>query len=88
MEDGRRTDVLVEDSCYTDPRTGLLVRSRIFIVWADPGLEEVIKSVPGITNVYNNCSPTEYTVFYDPRYDHEWLRAEIEAVIKIGVEND
>jgi len=78
--DGKLTDVLVEDNVGQD-RTGNLVLFG-FIVWADKGMGEIIANTPGVRHVseYDTC----YRVDLDPRFHREWIRAEIEARIKIG----
>ena len=73
MNDGKLTDVLVEDHV-----TG-------FIVWADPAMKDIISSVPGV--VWCGAESTKYIVHLDPRYDVEWIRQEIIAQIKIGTED-
>lgn len=84
-DNGRLTDVLIEDEYITDPATG--IRSWFeFHVWADAGMKEIILSVPGVLTAYDHLYPNRYEVFVDPRYDREWVRAEIEARIKIGVQ--
>ena len=70
MTDGKLHDVLVEKDI-----TGLRV-------WADPGMKNVISSIPGVT--WCGGQSTEYNVFLDPRYDIEWVTQEIVARIKIG----
>lgn len=80
MEEGKLMDVLIEDNIGQD-KTGLPIMLGL-IVWADEGMKEVISNIPGIVHVndYDTC----YFVDLDPRYDREWLWAEIEARIKIG----
>ena len=54
-------------------------------VWADDGVQEIIESIEGIENVYQDSDKLHnYHVYLDPRYSREWLMAEIEAQIKIG----
>lgn len=51
-----------------------------FTVWADEGLTETILAVPGVASVItrpNNCN--RYDAMIDPRYDPDWVVAEIEA---------
>ena len=75
----RTTDVLVKDSIGINWQTG---GEKIFgfTVWADAGMGDIIRNIPGIHHVsdFDTC----YHVDLDPRYDREWLRSEIEAVIK------
>lgn len=79
---GRITDVIIKDDIYTDPRTGLeVVNSLCFTVWADEDMKETIQAVEGVTKVYNQIASTNFSVYYDQRYDREFLKREIEAVI-------
>ena len=73
MSDGRLHDVLVEKGIGNGLR-----------VWADPGMESIISSIPGVTWCGNQNQNTEYNVHLDPRYDIEWITQEIIARIKIG----
>jgi hypothetical protein len=77
--DGKMTDVLIEDSHATDPTTGIKRISGLQ-VWADAGLKETIQDIPGVHSVMD--FDTLYFISLDKRYDHEWMKAEIEAVIK------
>ncbi len=72
MATGKLQDILIEDTVLG------------IIVWADPGMEDIISSVPGVVNCYNFIEPTQYQVSLDPRYDIEWVKQEIIARIKIG----
>jgi len=83
--DGRIVDVIIKDNIGEDLKTGLPI-VRGFIVWADVGMKDVLKLIPGIYYVsdYGTC----YYIDLDPRYDREFLRAEIEAQIKINGENN
>jgi len=79
---GRLTDVLIEDQFLHDS-TGL----RQFFglhVWADFGMKEIIKAIPGVATCYSILYGTRYEVQLDPRYDREFLKREIEAAIKIN----
>lgn len=80
-KNGRRTDVIVEERTYRDDMG--MVKFLEMVVYADPGNAEIIKSVPGVVNVYNSLSKIEYVLSLDPRYDRAWIAAEIEAQIKI-----
>jgi len=82
-ETGRKTDILILDEKYTDPRTGVeVINTLCFTVWADEDMKEVIKSVEGVVNVYNIPVPTQFSVYYDQRYDREAVKAEIVAAIR------
>jgi 16S rRNA G966 N2-methylase RsmD len=52
-----------------------------FNVWADAGMMNFIKEVAGVTNVFDNTCSTQYHVFLDPRYNRDFVKKEIEAVI-------
>jgi len=69
--DGKLHDVLVEK----DFGDGLRV-------WADPGMESIISSIQGVTSCIGKN--TAYDVYFDPRYDIEWIMQEIIARVKIG----
>ncbi len=76
-EDGKKVDVLIEDKKYTDPRTGVELPVSALTVWADENMKDIIKGVPGITNVYNTVTSVEFSVYLDPRYDVEHIKREI-----------
>lgn len=82
---GRLTDVVIKDVYHTDIRTGIRHLADSVIVYADAGMKEIIANVEGVVAAdkgYSN-SDVEYIVYLDPRYDREWVKAEIEAAIKI-----
>jgi hypothetical protein len=83
MDDtGKKQDVLIENIWTEDQKTGLKnMQEGMLIVWADPKVLDVIKSVPGVSNAFCNISPVKYEVFLDPRYDREFVQKEIEAKI-------
>jgi len=79
---GRKQDVLIIDEKYTDPRTGVeVINSLCFTVWADERMKSVIQGVEGVTNVFNIPTPTCFSVYYDQRYERDFLKREIEAAI-------
>lgn len=79
---GRKQDVLIEDEFYTDPRTGVeMMMQTCFTVWADESMKSVIAGVEGVTMVSNPLSKTMFHVWFDKRYDREFLKREIEAAI-------
>jgi hypothetical protein len=80
--DGKMTDVLINENNYRDDLG--IERFCNLTVWADEGNADIVSSTPGVTAVFNTCGPTQYSVYVDPRYDREWVKAEIEARIKIG----
>ena len=80
---GRKQDILFESIFNTDMKTGMESRDETcFYLWADAGMKKIIMEIEGVTNVFNNDSPTNYLVSIDRRYDMEWVKREIEAVIK------
>ena len=80
-ENGRKTDVLIEDVFYTDPKTGVEMMLDYFQVWADAGLNSLIESVEGVTSVCTPFAKTCYSVRYDKRYDRDFIKREVEAAI-------
>lgn len=83
-EDGKKFEVLVEINEYPD-RTGVMIPGHSLKVWADANMKSVIESIPGVTNVYNSLTPTEFSVFLDERYDVKFVAAAIEkAILKAG----
>ena len=82
-DEGRLTDCLIEDEYHTDQRTGVEYLAWYFTCWADEGLTELIESVPGVTNAFNQPTKTRYQVYVDKRYDREWIKSEVEATVKI-----
>ena len=85
-KNGREFDVLIEDEKFTDQRTGVVtVSDKSFTAWADKGLQKVIEDVEGITNVFNfDTDRTEYHVYVDPRYNFEFIKKEVEAVLIVA----
>ena len=82
MTTGRLKDVVIEEHYYPDPLTEL-PRFGNATVYADPGMCEIIQKVKGVVDAFCD-SPQDvmYSVFLDPRYDREWVKAEIEAAIR------
>ena len=67
---GKFTNVLIEDHPL-----GLTV-------WADSGFKEDFESIPGVIEVKGRSS-VEYIIYFDRRYEIEWIKQEITAKIKI-----
>lgn len=81
MKSGKIKDVLIQDEIYIDPRTGVeCVNKLCFSVWADDDTLETIKAVEGVVNVYRT-SKSHFSVYYDQRYDREYVKKEVEAAI-------
>ncbi len=80
---GKMTDVIIEESIGHDPQTGM----PIFLglnVWANAGMKDIIKNIPGVYLVLDFLGGTHYDVSLDPRYNREFLKAGIEAQLKIN----
>ena len=76
---GRLKDVVIKEVWYRDPHTGL---SGVNInVFADADMKKTIQGVEGVVAACN-LHNTKYFVCIDPRYDREWVKAEIEAAIR------
>jgi ribosome-binding ATPase YchF (GTP1/OBG family) len=69
---GKIEDVIIDDSGF---RTE-------FIVWADNGSEEIIRAIEGVIKVVSLDNGTNHHVYFDPRYDREWIKTEIVSRIK------
>jgi hypothetical protein len=53
-------------------------------VWADPDLDESFKKIPGVMTVnHDKTAPVCYSISVDPRYNVQWVMAEIEAAAKL-----
>lgn len=77
----KRVDFLAERSDYADQRTGVMVESLHWIIWADAGCLEIIRAVDGVNSAYNNGGGCQYDLFLDPRYDAEAVIANVEAAV-------
>ena len=86
MTNGRLTDVLIEES-YITGDTGIR-KFHELIVWADPDMKDVIKSVEGVGFVHTILEEFKYYVRLDPRYDRDYVAREIEAQIKISAKEE
>lgn len=82
---GRLTDVIIEDNISEHPKTGLPIFFG-FIVWMDKSAVDAVKKIPGVS--IDPYSSNPYFIRLDPRYDREYLRAEIEAVAKINADGE
>jgi hypothetical protein len=69
--DSKKCDVLVENG----------ICKNMLTVWADDVNVDIIKTLPGITNVFNTSSETQYDVWVDPRYDVERVKGEIYTLL-------
>jgi hypothetical protein len=83
MNNGKKFDLLIEDETITDPRTGVeSINKLCFTVWADAGMQQAIEKVEGVLRAYTNQPfSTKYSVYFDQRYDREYVKREIEAAI-------
>ena len=71
MDTGKKVNVLIEKG----------ICKNMLTVWADEGNKDIIKFLPGITNVFNTSSETQYDVWVDPRYDVERVKGEIYTLL-------
>lgn len=82
-KDGRLFDILVEDHIAYNPVTDS-TRFVGFIVWANGDVKDIILPVPGVACIITKPdNPNRYVVMLDPRYDPQWVGAEIEAQLRI-----
>ena len=75
---GRLTDVIIEDVYREDTKTSEEWVEAI--IYADTGYKQIISNVIGVIDVYYYWGT--YKVHFDKRYDHEFVKREIEAAIK------
>lgn len=88
MTNGKLTDIVIEDSFFTDERTGMQ-KFCYLDVYADADSLPLILAVEGVSAAHKSCSlKNNFSVFLDPRYDREYVKAEIEAAIKIGKQDN
>lgn len=76
-KDGKMFDALWEIHNYSN---GL---EEVYL-WADKDQKEVIKSVAGVVNVYDDITPYRYHIYFDPRYDFGTVTKNI--MDKLGIE--
>jgi len=83
-EKGKNKQILFEHGLQRNNFTGEIEQSpNSFFLWTDKGLENLIKSIEGVMFV-RGCVDnleTRYSLLIDPRYDIEFVKAEIEAKI-------
>jgi hypothetical protein len=68
-----------------DTKTGRKVETFVkhnkgcyfFTLWADRNNADKIKMVEGVTNVFMVSNGTEYTVFFDPRYNENIIEKNV-----------
>jgi len=80
---GRKQLVLFTEARYKDDITGLpMVSTRATIMWADEGFLDQIKNLKGVSAAfYGQAEKGRYDIYFDPRYDIEYVKREIEALI-------
>lgn len=79
--DGRNCDVLIEPYPMMDMQTGVkYFADDEFIVWADRGVDNIIRAVAGVYSV-SHFDGTEYFVKIDKRYDMKYVQDEVKAAI-------
>lgn len=90
MEDGKMVEVLIKLLPRVEQKApdrfdavlGVNTPDRgydILLVWADNGLQGFFEQIPGVFEVNVNGG-RRYLIDVDPRYDTEWVMAEVEAV--------
>ena len=77
-------DIVIEEYRYL--RDGMDLQFLNLIVYADKGMLSVLRATKGVLVAYDNYTTSgetsHYLVYLDPRYDLDWVKAEIEAQIK------
>ena len=52
-----------------------------FMVWMDDGIVDAVRNIPGVIDVaLHSLEDTYYFVYFDPRYDWEGLKSEMEEL--------
>lgn len=78
---GRKYDYLIEDF-YAQTNDGSFVKlPNVLTVWAKNGIVEELEKVEGVYMVVQDYE-TQYAIYIDHRYDVEYVKDEIEAVIQ------
>jgi len=84
---GKVYDIIVEEFSYVDKQTGVrLVCDHSFYVWFDDGYNDLIKTVEGVIHAFND--PSHYHIYIDKRYDIEYIKKEVEAVLLCAEKGD
>lgn len=84
---GKLVEYLIEDQ-YTIDDTGLRVQCRYYFrIWANAGLEKRFEKIEGVTDAFTVGGPTQYDIYIDHRYDIEFIKKEVEAVIICSLGN-
>lgn len=70
------------------PKTNLIVlddksKSNLFKVWTPTptAMKELIETIEGVVSVYHSTGQGHLSVWLNPCYDKDELRAEIEAIL-------
>lgn len=81
-ENGKKQNYLFETVEYRDA-TGLTIfNDKQLTLWANGGFIEQIKHLEGISCAfYGQIKKGRYDIFLDPRYDVEFIKRKIEAII-------
>jgi hypothetical protein len=79
-KNGKMLDILFETPTETGTDGLIHTINSWAILWADKGLEGVIASVEGVIHA-SEIVNTKYVVWFDARYDVEYVKKEIEARI-------
>lgn len=95
---GRQVDVLIEDYETPERSTGEMLYRRMMgieemktlliklTVWADAGLKNRFEEIDGIMAVEKGQFSTQYIITLDPRYERDWVAAEIKAAALVPQE--
>ena len=84
---GKLVEYLIHDFEYINPETGLkVIDEGSFWVWADAGYKKLFEKVEGIILVFAEHPGTHYHIYIDKRYDIEYIKREVEAIIRCAPE--
>lgn len=79
---GKKLQVLFEPALRINSVTGEKEITEFgCVIWTDKNLNQLIARIPGVVHVENVYYPEQYSVTFDPRYDPEFVKKEIEAAI-------
>lgn len=84
---GKLKQVIFEPALRINSLTGEKeISENGCILWTDENLNELISKILGVISVENVYYKQQYSIVFDPRYDPEFVKKEIEAEIicKIG----
>jgi hypothetical protein len=76
---GKQVDILIEDA-FTEDSTGIKVLAPYATLYADSGKADLLRKTEGVAMV-TDMGSTIYYIYFDKRYDRDWVKSEIEAAI-------